>query len=83
MSNLFSISADQIKSALVSGILTAILAGFTYIIGLGDVFAIDVHSLINVIALSFGVTIISLIKSFFTTSEGKFVGSVKIAPVSD
>lgn len=80
---MFNINTAQLKSALVSGVLTAILAGLGYVVGIGDVFKIDVHAIVNVVALSFGTTIISLIKSFLTTDEGKFAGAVKVAPVSD
>jgi len=67
----------SIKSALVSGVITAILAIAGYIIGVGDIFKIDVHALINVGALALLTTLVSLIKASLTTSAGT-VGGIKI-----
>lgn len=71
---------QKIKSALVSGVLTAILAGAGYVLSVGDIFKVDVHSLSNVLALSLLTAIVSLIKSFSTTNEGNFIGVVSVAP---
>jgi len=76
---MFKINLTQLKSALVSGVLTAILAGIGYIVGLGDIFAIDVHALVNVIALSFGTAIVSLIKALLTDNDGAFVGAIEVS----
>ncbi len=64
----------NIKSALVSGVITGLLGIAGYIIGIGDVFALDTHSLVNVFALSALTTVVSLIKSAMTTPEGTVVG---------
>ena len=64
----------NLKSALVSGIITGVLGIAGYIIGVGDVFKLDVHSLVNVFALSALTTIVSLIKSVMTTSDGTVAG---------
>ena len=64
----------KIKSALVSGVLSAILAGAMYITGLGDVFAIDVHALINIVALAVLTTVVSLLKAGITTDAGTVAG---------
>lgn len=72
------ITWTNVKSALVSALITAVLATATYILGLGDVFKIDVHALINVISLSALTALVSIIKSFLTTSSGNFVGAVTI-----
>lgn len=68
----------NVKSALVSAFLTAILALAGYVLGVGDVFKIDVHALINVGALSTLTALVSLIKAFLTTDKGNFVGAVEI-----
>lgn len=68
----------KIKSALVSLFLAGVLAGALYILGIGNIFQIDIHSLLNVIAIAILVGIVSLIKSGGTTSSGKFVGAVRI-----
>ena len=68
----------NLKSALVSGVITGVLGIAGYIIGVGDVFNLDVHTLINVGALSALTTAVSLIKSFLTTENGNFVGTINI-----
>ncbi len=68
----------KLKSALVSGVLAAVLAGAGYFLQVGDIFAIDVRTLVNVVALAGLTAVVSLIKSLATTEEGKFVGAVKI-----
>jgi hypothetical protein len=75
---MFKVTWSNIKSALVSGVITGVLAIAGYIIGLGDVFAIDIHSLVNVGALAVLTTVVSLVKSWLTTDAGKFVGAVEI-----
>lgn len=75
---LYTLSLVNVKSSLVSAAITAVLAIAGYIIGVGDVFNIDVHALVNVGALSALTAFVSLIKSFFTTESGNFVGAVAI-----
>jgi hypothetical protein len=67
----------SLKSALVSGVITGILGVAGYIIGVGDVFALDVHTLVNVAALSGLTTVVSLIKAGLTTNTGT-LGGIKI-----
>ena len=64
----------SIKSALVSSFLMAILALAVYVLNLGDVFKIEIHSLVNVIVMSFLTGIVSFIKSMITSEDGKVVG---------
>lgn len=78
-SGLFTLNLTNIRGALVSGVLTAILAIAGYIIGVGDLFKIDVHALVNVGALSALTAVVSLIKSFLTTNEGKAAG-IQVSP---
>jgi hypothetical protein len=68
----------QVRSALVSGVITAVLAGAGYIIGVGDIFGLNFHSLANVTAISFLVAIVSLVKAVLTTPAGNFAGFVAI-----
>lgn len=68
----------KVKSALVSAAITAVLAIAGYIIGVGDVFNIDVHALVNVASLSALTAFVSLVKSFFTTDNNNFAGVVKV-----
>lgn len=77
---MFTLSTMNIKSSLISALLTAILATAGYVIGVGNVFSIDVHALVNVAALSALTAIVSLLKSFLTDQQGNFAGTVKVAP---
>jgi len=67
----------MLKSALVSVALSAVLAGALYILQIGDVFAIDVHGLVNVVAIAVLVGVVSFLKSLGTDTKGKF-GGIKI-----
>jgi hypothetical protein len=77
-----TISWVQIKSGLISGLITAILATFVYIIGVGSVFNLNLHSMVNVFTLALLVSIVSWIKSFLTTSDGKALGVTVVAPTN-
>lgn len=63
-----------IKSALVSIILTAVLAILTYIASVGDIFAINWRIVANIGILSLIPGAASLIKSYGTTEDGTFAG---------
>lgn len=78
MGKIFTINWLNVKSALVTGILTAVLAIAVYLVSLGDVYKANTHDLVNVGSLALLTTLISLIKSFLTTSDGKFLGAVKV-----
>lgn len=69
---------EILKSALVSTVLMAVLAMAMYVLNLGDVFKIEVHSLVNVGVMALLTGVVSLIKSLLTDSEGKFVGKMKV-----
>lgn len=64
----------NIKSALVSFVISGVLAGALYVLQVGDVFALDVHKLINVVAIAVLVGVVSLIKSTGTSTSGTFAG---------
>lgn len=67
-----------IKSALVSGVLMAILGIALNVIQTGDVFAVDVKELINVGVIALLTSIVSFLKSILTTQNGNFAGIVKV-----
>ena len=77
-SPLFKLSWTEIKSALVYALLTALAAMLAYIVGLGDIFSISIKPLVNIGAMSLAVGILSVIKNLLTTSEGDFLGAVKV-----
>lgn len=78
--NMFTLNWTNVKSALVSAFITAVLGIGGYVIGVGDVFRLDVHTLVNVASLSALTTFVSLLKSFLTTDQGNFVGLTNVHP---
>lgn len=75
-SGIFTLSWGNVRSALCSAIVTAVLGGAGYILGIGDVFKLDVHTLVNIGALAGLTAIVSLLKNFLTSNQGNFVGVV-------
>jgi len=69
--------SKQIKSALVSTVLMAVLAMAMYVISVGNIIHINAQALLNVGVMSLMTGIVSMIKSLATTTNGKFAG-VKI-----
>lgn len=67
-------SLTNVKSALFSVALAMIIAVGGYIIGVGDVFKLNWHALINAGMLSGIVGIVSLAKSAMTNNDGKALG---------
>ncbi len=64
----------NLKSALVSGVIVGILGVAGYILNIGDIFKLDLHTLANVGAISALTAIVSLLKSVATTTNGKIAG---------
>lgn len=64
----------NIKSALISGVLMAILGVATYVIGVGDVFSADGHTIVNIAVLAVLTSFVSFVKSILTSTEGTFAG---------
>lgn len=67
----------SVKRAAISMLLMAIVAGAVYVIGLGDVFAVNIHSLVNIVSISLLTGFVSLVNSLFTTNDNKFLGITK------
>ena len=74
----FTLSLASLKSALVSVVLMAVLAMLVYIIGLGDIWKIESHALINIGVIALATGLVSLIKNFLTSSSGTFAGITNI-----
>lgn len=64
----------NIKSALVSGVLMAILGIATYLLGIGDIFKADGHTVANIAVMAILTAIVSVVKNSLTTSTGKIAG---------
>lgn len=64
----------NIKSALVSFVISGTLAGALYVLQVGDVFAIDLHGLVNVVSIAVLVAVVSFLKSLGTSTDGTFAG---------
>ncbi len=75
--NMFTISKNNVKSALVSAFVTAVLGVAGYVIGVNDIFNLDFHTVANLAVISFLTAIVSLIKNFLTDEDGRFLSVVK------
>lgn len=72
MSNIFKINLKDLVGAILSGVIMAVL---TYLGSLTSIYNVDWSAIVNVAILA---AITSLAKSFGTTEDGKFLGSVQI-----
>ena len=78
MNGILTLSWTNCKSALVYGLLSAILAMSLYAISIGDVFKLDLHALINSGVFGLLAVLVSLIKNLLTTNQGNFLGTTKV-----
>ncbi len=72
MSNLLSVNWKDVGGAVLSAVIVAVLG---YLGSLTNVFEADLSQILN-IALLTGIT--SLLKSFGTGSDGKFLGGLQV-----
>jgi len=77
MNGILTLSWGNVKSALVYGLVAGLVAVVAYMVSVGDVWALNVHSLVN--GFVFGV-ITSVVKNLATTNNNNFVGVVSTAP---
>lgn len=75
---ILTLNLKNLKGALVSGVLMAILSSSTYVIGIGDIFAVESKVLVNVAVISFLTAVVSLIKSLLTDDSGAFAGAIEV-----
>ena len=78
MSKIMSLKLKDLKGAVVSGLIMALFAMSMHILGVGNIYAVNIQDLINVGVLALLTSFVSLIKSFFTNEEGNFLGVVKV-----
>ncbi len=74
-------NAINLKQALVMGLVTGLLAVIAYVLKVGDVFALEVHALVNCFAIAGLTAVGSFLTNLMTTSSGKFLGAVSIKDV--
>ena len=77
---MFKLSKENIKSALVYGLLSGILAIFMYALEVGDLFKLDWKALVNAGVFAFMIAMVSVIKNLLTSDEGKFLGITTVIP---
>ena len=75
---MFKLNWINIKSALVYGLLSALLAICVYAVGIGDVFKMDWKALVNAGFFAFLMALVSLLKNLLTTDSGKFMGLTQV-----
>ena len=80
MNGIGKLSWVNIKSALVYGVLWAMLAMGIYTVQVGDIFALNFKDLVNAGAFGFLGIVVSLLKNILTTDSGNFAGAVKVIP---
>ncbi len=74
--NCMSFSKEKLMSLLWTIVLSVVVSGGGYILGVGDLWAIDYRSLTNIIVLTGFSTIITSIKLIGTNENtGKFLGT--------
>jgi len=73
-SGVFTLSWINFKSAVVSGLITGIIGIGLYVVGVGDLWKVDFHSLINIGSISAISAIVSLVKNFLSTNSGSVAG---------
>ncbi len=67
-------NSTNLKSALISAMLMALIGIITYVLGVGNIFDLDFHSLLNIGVIAFLTGLVSYFKSSMTTSTGTFGG---------
>ncbi|MGI9118429.1 MAG: hypothetical protein ACR2IQ_02680 [Minisyncoccia bacterium] len=67
----------QIKSAIISALLVAIIATLGYITTVGSIWKIDWRVIIDVGVMSLTTGLASILKNLLTTGNGKFLGIIK------
>lgn len=71
-SNFFKLDWKDLLGAVVSSVL---VAGIGYVMMVGDVFALNAHTIINTAVMA---GLGSLLKALLTTQDGKFAGAVPV-----
>lgn len=74
MNGIGTISWMNIKSALMFALLSAFAGLLFYIIGVGSVWKLDWHVLVDIFSMALANGLLSAAKSLLTTSEGNFLG---------
>lgn len=77
---ILKLSWINIKSALIYGLLSAIVSVGVYTGSVGDVFALNSHALVNAFVFGFLAVFVSLVKNLLTTEAGNFLGIAKVIP---
>lgn len=75
---MFTLSWTNVKSAIIYAVLMALVSMGIYVIGVGNIFALDTHVLINSGVLAIVTAFVSLVKNFFTDNSGNFAGIVQV-----
>lgn len=82
-SGILKLTKENVKSALVYGLLWGLLSVIARISEVGNVFALDWKELVNAGVLSTLAVCISLLKNLLTTNSGNFLGITKVIPPTE
>lgn len=90
MNGLFTLTASNVKSALVYGVLVLGasfgLALLQNVLQAGSIFGLDWKHIIDtsvIATLPLGIAGLSLLKNLLTDSQGNFLGGPKVIPDND
>lgn len=78
MSNFFVWSMKDVYSALMSVLITVLIAVGVYVTNVGSIWKIEWKALVDIGVMAGIVAVVSMLKSLLTTKDGKFAGVVKI-----
>jgi len=71
-SNIFKLNVKDVAGAVVSAVIVSLIG---YVLKVGDVFALDVHTIVNTAVMT---GLASLLKSLTTDSDGYLLGVLKV-----
>ena len=75
MSNIFTLeNLKKVANALAIAVVIGLGSAIAYVLKIGDLFSINIHSLANVFGLAVLGGIGALITSFLTTRQGNLIG---------
>lgn len=74
-SKLFQFKWLEVKSAVISGLLMALLVIASSIIASGSIYGLNWSNLLDVGVMAFITSMVSLIKSILTNEVGEFLGT--------
>lgn len=80
---LFKVSKENVKSAVVYGLLWGLLVVLLQVQQAGSIFGLNWKEIADAGVLAVIAVAITLLKNLFTTNAGNFLGLVKVVPPTE